>query len=401
MATVTVASGSGQTTSLTFDSANNAALAQSLVNSITGQLNAGTMSQATGAGGTAPDPAPGTTGLYVQTDSGFLKLTDAYTALIEAAPSATVQGGSANGQSIVSGDGDLTFLSTGGSGTLDTGGGNNRILELTGRGGWSFNTGGGNDTVFAGAGNNTISAGGGENVVMAGNGNNTIVSSGDDRILVGSGHDTVAVHGDGTTQVTGSNGHLTFIGSGTGAATVDGAAGSVTIYAGGGGGEFRGGTAGHNVIYGGSGPTSIEGGGTGDQLTAGAGPTTILAGEGNETLSGALSTANNVFYAGDGKDMIRGGSGNDTIMAGTGAATMTGGLGSDVFTFTSGDAAQVTIRDFHAGEDTLKLDGYGNDEVQNALNGATSANGATTLTLSDNTTITLLNVTHLNQSNFS
>ena len=44
----------------------------------------------------------------------------------------------------------------------------------------------------------------------------------------------------------------------------------------------------------------------------------------------------------------------------------------------------------------LALSGYGISEAQNAVSNATVANGSTTLTLTDRTTITLAGVTGVN-----
>jgi Ca2+-binding RTX toxin-like protein len=90
-----------------------------------------------------------------------------------------------------------------------------------------------------------------------------------------------------------------------------------------------------------------------------------------------------------------GGSGNDDLAAGNGADTLTGGSGSNEFVFyqpvINGSAPHDTITDFNA-SDVAYLVGYSSNEASQDLVSAVSSGGNTTLTLSDNTQITFLDV---------
>jgi hypothetical protein len=70
-----------------------------------------------------------------------------------------------------------------------------------------------------------------------------------------------------------------------------------------------------------------------------------------------------------------------------------GGGGNDAFAFVSSlmHGNSVVILDFTS-SDTVFLTGYGSNAAATALNSASSANGNTTLTLTDNTKVTFLNV---------
>ena len=96
-----------------------------------------------------------------------------------------------------------------------------------------------------------------------------------------------------------------------------------------------------------------------------------------------------------GEGSIVGGQGNDTMVVGTGTETLAGGTTSaDWFIFiqaNGGVSAQDTISNFTA-NDTVFLDGYGSAAAAAALAGATSNGAGTTITLSDNTTITFASV---------
>jgi hypothetical protein len=97
-----------------------------------------------------------------------------------------------------------------------------------------------------------------------------------------------------------------------------------------------------------------------------------------------------------------GGFGNDTLIAGTGGATMQGGTGQDLFKFIQGQTSSVLIVDFSAIEgDKVGLVGYGRNEIAGALENAQHTAAGTTLTLSDDTKITFVNVSGLSKANFS
>jgi hypothetical protein len=129
----------------------------------------------------------------------------------------------------------------------------------------------------------------------------------------------------------------------------------------------------------------------------GAGNLLYAAGAGNETLNAANSSGTNNLFASTvagATDSLAGGSGANTFSAGGGADTFTGGGGSNSFFFmakyTVGSHDVVTNL---ASTDSVSLIGY--DPTKSST--ATAA-GSTTLTLSDNTQITFLNVTNINNN---
>lgn len=218
------------------------------------------------------------------------------------------------------------------------------------------------------------------------------------------------------------------------AVTVQGGAGSIAIL--GSVGELRGGTAGGNVIQAGTGGVStLYGAGADDVLvTSGSVSNRLFAGAGNETLDGSASSGDNVFVGGTGPVLVRAGAGRDIVLAGnstrltldaqgpgdkmvvlgggdadltlgsggalvqagSGAATITGGAGPDEYRFINGSAGgHETIANFKVGVDQLAFVGYGDEPAE--LRGI---EGGSVLTLSDNTSITLLGVTDLPRTAF-
>jgi len=128
----------------------------------------------------------------------------------------------------------------------------------------------------------------------------------------------------------------------------------------------------------------LFGGGDGDQLFAsGAAGQELHAGAGNETLNGVFA------------------SGADTFFASTGNTTIAGGGGPDLFVFTNGQSGGTDlIQNFMSGQDTINLQGYGKNEVADALKSQTVAAGSVTITLSDSTKITFANVGSLTAKDF-
>ena len=239
---------------------------------------------------------------------------------------------------------------------------------------------------------------------LPGNGNDTISLSGTTDVVIGSG--------TGTTQVTGGAGsafiapgsqNLNFVG-GAGSAVIYAGTGSDTVSLGTGGGLVAGGTAGRNVLQGGTGSASsvLFGGGNGDVLSArGFASTTLIAGSGNETLTGANSTANNLFYAiaaNGGNASLQGGNGADTFVVAGGNTTVNGGPGQDLIGIVASGGGNLTITSFNSAERVTLLN-YGANEVSPALSTA-SVGASTTLTLSDSTRVTFVGVTNLNSSSF-
>ena len=89
------------------------------------------------------------------------------------------------------------------------------------------------------------------------------------------------------------------------------------------------------------------------------------------------------------------------VLASTGNTTIVGGGGPDRFVFTNGQAGGTDlIQNFTSGQDTIDLQGYGKNEIRNALKGQTVSGDSVTITLSDHTTITFAGVTSLTASDF-
>jgi Ca2+-binding RTX toxin-like protein len=332
--------------------------------------------------------------------------------------------GAAPVENLIAGIGGVTFYSAPNSiGQVVISGGNNTIGLAPGTT-YSLVTGAGNDLIYTN-GSGTIDAGAGTNTVMGGSGlNNVIISYGTgDVIALGSGTDVAGEFGTGAiifggsgaaviadggnndTVVGGSgpeliyggdNGHY-FLGSGpttfvsnpgpggsdtivagTGSETVFGGA-SDLIFAGSSNLDFIGGM--EATINGGSGHDTIFGqAGSSIAYFGNAGQAQIIAGSGNETLSAAGSTAGIVFFAGSGN------------------ATLSGGTGPDIFAFGHGQVGGTDLINNFNSTSQIDLLGYGPNEIAGVLASATTANGGTTITLSDNTKITLTSVSSLNSS---
>ncbi len=294
-------------------------------------------------------------------------------------------------------------------------------------------------------------------VVLAGRslGSVTVLARGEDTISAVSANTTIFHSGEDLTVINGS-GDATVIGevgrspsyavedNTYGGLDVQGGSGRVTVYGEDDGGAIFGGAAGGNVIVAGSSqpggspylgfaqPVTLAGGGNGDLLVAtGDLNNVIAAAGGNETLTGAGATGNNTFFAGAGADEIAAGSGNDTIVGGSGAATIFGGSGvadifagagpeiivggraqdyiqagagqasvfagrgADLFGVINGQAGgALTIVGFRPGIDLVHAQGYASAPR------ITLAGGNTTLTFTDNTTVTLAGVNGLPASTF-
>jgi Ca2+-binding RTX toxin-like protein len=232
--------------------------------------------------------------------------------------------------------------------------------------------GNGNDTVFA-SGSGTVTGGTGENIFFAGSpgGENGVSSYGStDTVVAGQGSVTVATYG-ADPMVMGGWGPLIYFSAGPGDPTVTGGTGPETVYAG----------AGEDLTY-----------------TDGANTTTgvniLAAGAGNETLDASAAQYGVDLAAGCGTVDLIGSRGGDVFFGGSGLATMTGNGGSNAFIFgnTASHADGTDIITDFTGSDNFILVGYGADAAQNAINAATVTGGSTTVKLSDNTTITFLNV---------
>ena len=420
MATIT---GSGGTlVTLNAGSNDQNGTAAAVTTAISNQVRAGTVTLA--AAGQNPPSGLGLS--IITTPNSNTQVQPAIADIVVATGGATtVRGAQGTGQFVLADNGNFTFAAGPNSGgTIVTGDGNDVVnLPNAGSLGYNVTTGSGNDTISALSGNNTIAAGGGNNVIFTGNGNDSVTLSGFTDVVNGSGStggsDTI-YGGNGTAVIAEGAGNLLFAG-GFGAATVLAGTGSDTLFAGLQGGLYQGGSAGNNVILGSQyGNSTLVGGGNNDLLIArGQGFTVLQAGAGNESLTGGAtvfgpgSTVSNVYLTGSGTGTIQGGTGNDTIFAGSGAYTIDGGAGADRFTFSTsnpnGRGGTAVITGFRAGEgDRIDLQGYANQGTQSAttFSGVGSQGqvfnnvGATLITLSDNTRITLVGVTNASDIRF-
>jgi hypothetical protein len=250
-----------------------------------------------------------------------------------------------------------------------------------GAGGLVASVSGTSDTILAGSGSAavTLSSSASKGLVVGTSAALSVLDNGtSDTIEAGGGFSTITAPGGGF--VRGGSGPLIFIG-GTGPSTIVGSSGTSTVF---------GSTALTSIIGGAGGAftyVNTTSGGLGYQ-----------AGSGSETVDASLSKGSVTLGGGadsTGQSLLMGGAGNDFINAGKGPESLLGGGGSNIFGFFSangGPAVNDVIGDLSA-VDTVFLVGYGPNAAVNAIAGATTAGGSTTITLSDNTKITFSGVT--------
>jgi Ca2+-binding RTX toxin-like protein len=193
---------------------------------------------------------------------------------------------------------------------------------------------------------------------------------------------------------------------GSGAQTIIAGTGNDTIYGGSGDDVIHGGTgvdmlygdAGNDTIYGGTGPETIRGGDGDDRIYGGSGPGELYGGNGHDTMFGGAGP--DTIYAGSGNDLIYGGSGSDTIDGGSGNNTIYGGSGADLIS-ESGAGGHDTVFGFsHAGGDAISFAGENSQTTQQVVATAQESHGNTTITLPDGSTMTLVGITHIDQTFF-
>src|ERR1044072_3711318 len=126
MPSVTVAGAHAQTVTLTFDSQTNAALASKLAEVITQGVTNGTITPAVDPDGPPPPVPAGHTGEFVVTKSSNVTLPQGYQAVVDTAPNARIFTGN-NDVVVVGSAGNLDVQASGGSGTVVSGAGNDRI----------------------------------------------------------------------------------------------------------------------------------------------------------------------------------------------------------------------------------------------------------------------------------
>ena len=257
---------------LHFDTNANAQLASVLASNI----SAGVLDHSISPSNDATPPLSGKIGEFVDTNTPVAHLPYGYDAVINVNTIATIFGSGGNGESVLSGASNLTFIATGGSGTVVAGAGspqkgqegnhdnkgargNTIVMPIGDNGNWLIETGGGNDSISAqGGGNYTIGAGAGHNLIRLGSGNDLVQSSGHDTIYADSGAETVDATKGSKDVIFAGDSRLTYAG-GSGSATIIGGAGPE---------EIHGGSAGKNSIVAGSGNATLFGGGTAINLPA-------------------------------------------------------------------------------------------------------------------------------------
>jgi Ca2+-binding RTX toxin-like protein len=390
MSTIVTVQGAHGSVSLTYDSPQNALLAQYVANAIATGISGSTIVPADSAHSPSPPAlALGKIGEFVQLSSpiGVVTVPKGYNYLVDATASASFNDQNpSSGREVLSGAGNLNFIATFGAGSVIGGGGNDQIIiAATNPNAWLIALGGGNDTIKAlGSGNDTIQVGAGNDSIQLGSGTSAVTTGGAATITASTG--TESVTGLNTDVIYGSGSLLTFVG--TGGSTIYGGTGSATVTGGNGPDLFYGGSIGNNVLRAGTGAATLFGGGNGDRLFANGGGAQILyAGSGNETLTGSTVTA-----------------APDTIVAGIGAATVVAApSAANVFEFISGKGGgtELVTGLNSPSQVDIHLSGYDLSERTNALAGQTHSGGGTTITLSDGTSVMFQNVSTLTPSNFS
>lgn len=335
-------------------------------------------------------------------------------------------------------------------------GGTGSYAVTTGDGNDTINTGVGNDTVDAGAGANVITLGAGASVVTStgvdsitggsGAGTVTLMGSGA-TVQSGTGALTVNDQGSGNFVTIGSlfgtqtvlNSNSTIFGGTNGTYSLQGATNASVV---GGGGDMVSLSDSTATVYAGSGSDTVEIFGTSPELghpstdlsqltfVGSAGHSVVIGNYIPVTLTGAdggsvqfsSQFGGSLLSVGTGAEIdARGSLGGDTFFGGSGANTILGGVGADTFVLGSGatsitgeSAAVGKIYDFIASNtggatdvitdfkvsDRIGVSGYTANAAADVLKTATVSGGSTTITLSDQTRITLQNYTTLTSGNF-
>ncbi|MBN8925057.1 MAG: hypothetical protein J0H19_00375 [Rhodospirillales bacterium] len=268
---VTVLGTHSSVETLNYDLESHAQVARILAAAVTNAVKGGELHPASSQDGPPPLLPPGQHGEFVQKTDGFTWLPRSYDAVVNVASNATIVGSGARDETVLSSAGNLTYFDLHGSGTIDAGGGDNRlILGSNAQRSWLVETGNGNDTILAlGNGHNSIDAGGGNNLILLGGGSDVITVGGQDTIFATpNAHVTiVGAHEDDVVLL--GSAHVTFL---------DQDAGSVS-----------GGGASHHGDHGG------HGRGSHDQIgfPGSNGAEKFFAAMGNETLraASALTTS--------------------------------------------------------------------------------------------------------------
>lgn len=422
MATISVPGGSFSSAfgadSITVSTVDNATFQNALVSLFNSGFNATTTV-------VVNDPNPpssvlGTAGnVLVNTAAGAITLASGFNGLANEVTtgSVTVTGNSGTNESIVSAGGNFTFYSQAGeSGTLIGAGGNTLFTGPTSNGGsWTIDLTGstGANTIVGGSDSLNVQDGTGQtNVMYLGSGADSIGVFGTDTLVGQSGNDTVWLNsggnlvfgGSGTTvlvdqpSVSGSTDtSSTFVG-GSGNSTIFAMGGSTGTYDIGSGSMVVVGTSGSDPTIGGAynaahpsaSAVVFAMGGSNVTFNSGTDGNILVAASANATLNASGSDGANVLFNEASAATLMGGSYYNYFIAGAGNATMAGGSGPNFFQFFStSDGGSNLITGWNNANDQIDLNGY-------TSYNETVSGGSTVITLSDNTKITVQNVTNLN-----
>lgn len=352
--------------------------------------------------GIGPVGAPSTPAYMIADGPGAASLPSNVQAVVDVAKGPVLLfGGTASTQSVVA-DSRITYVANTGVGTVIASGGHSVLTTpMFGAGAHLFVTEGSHNEIFAWSGNDTVETVDGRNSVVLGSGNDlVVVDGGNDSLIAGSGNDTVDVI-KGSAVVLGGTGSLYFANTGGHSATVFGTTGSVTVQGGMGGGVYRGGAAGNNMLTGGLLATTLFGGGNNDLLIGESlVRDSLVAGTGNETLLAAGSGTSTLFGGKGADSMVA--MGAATFVGGGGGGTMTGGFGNTMYEFID-DRSQghFVVTDFMQGLAKIRLAGFSEADIHRIIAHQVDAGGSVTLKLGDQTTVTFLGTSRLDQSAFT
>jgi Ca2+-binding RTX toxin-like protein len=158
-------------------------------------------------------------------------------------------------------------------------------------------------------------------------------------------HNTITINDDGANLIAAGDGANQITDTGPGGDTLVGGAGAESLKV----------TNGENVLIAGSGANTLVGGAGNDTLIGG-GFSLLEAGSGGSTLIGGVADPSSGAPAPS--DTLKGGQGNDLLQVSHGDNLLIAGSGNDTL---SGGDGQDTI--FGGGHDTINLN-YGNEFVQ-------------------------------------
>ncbi|MFM9962902.1 MAG: Calx-beta domain-containing protein [Planctomycetaceae bacterium] len=308
----------------------------------------------------------------------------------------------AQGDTLLGGDGNDTLIGADGNDTINGNAGNDSLVG--GLGNDSIQGGAGVDTLDGGAGDDTLDGQGGNDRIAGGDGSDTYLWNGNgdgvDTLSSVSGYDRVRVQGttannnfvvsqvSGLIRITDGSAALTvspiiqvvdiFAGEGNDTITInalDRVRTATVLTINGEDGNDRINSNGANIgfiriaLIGGLGDDTLTGSSGIDSLDGGDGDDSLNAQGGNDLIFGGIG--DDTIIAGTGNDRVLGGNGSDNIDAGAGDDSVAGEVGADTI---SGSDGNDTI-DGGDGTDNIN-GGSGNDSILGG-NEADSLNGST------------------------